>query len=242
MTPNEAAAAVAKPIADTGAKFMFDGAVYGAAAEHGFGGLDFYITGRCGVLGDVSIPVLVGALGYFEAASIEALWTQGVAAQPPATAAQLWADACAAWGRDHFGADLDYGELASLAQRIVDAAPITGLPIFAGWKAMPVPTDDKGAAMHLINVLREFRANAHLLAILANGVTPLEALVHTGGIPNAQLFGYAEPFPEVESIRGAMEQAEAATNSMVAVAFAALDDTELDRFVELATAARRGLT
>lgn len=237
----DAALAIDKPINRIGSRFMFDPATYADAAAHGFAGIDFYVAGRCGVLGDVDADVVTAALGFFEPATVRALWEQGCAAQSAARSAELFAEACAGWGRDHLGADLDYADLAELAGRVIAATDVAALPLFAGWRAMPVPDDPKGAAMHRLNVLRELRGGAHVVAVVAAGISPLDAVLSTGGAPNAALFGYPEPYPDAAHATGPLADAAAASNRMAARPLAALTDDELARFVELVVAAKAGL-
>ncbi|MFN8051694.1 MAG: hypothetical protein U0Q22_09675 [Acidimicrobiales bacterium] len=241
MTPLDAASAIARPIGSIGSRFMFDPTTYAAAAEHGFDGLDFYFCGRCGVLGDVDPDVVVATLGFFEPATVRSLWNQGRAAQPPHRAAELFADACAQWGRDHFGADVDYDELSGLAGRVIAAAQSAGQPLFAGWRALDVPSDGKGAAALRLNILREYRGGAHLIAVVAAGIDPAHAVLSTGGAPNAALFGYVEPYPDVAHLANAMLAVEQRTGELAAQPLEALDDTEREHFVELVRAVRGGL-
>lgn len=241
MTPEEAAAAIARPIGSIGSRFMFDPGTYADAAQHGYSGLDFYFAGRCGVLGDVAPEVVVAALGYFEAGNVTALWEQGVAVAGPRLAADRFAAACAQWGRDHFGEGVAYDELSSLAARVIAAAPAAGIPIFAGWREVDVPDDAVGAASLRLNVLRELRGNLHLVAIVAAGITPLEAVLAKGGPANAALFGFAEPYPDVDHLASTMDEIEARTNQLAAVPLAALDADERARFVDLVRATRGAL-
>lgn len=237
----DAALAIDKPINRLGSRFMFDPATYVDAAAHGFEGIDFYVAGRCGVLGDVDADVVAAAMGFFAPGTVRTLWDQGRAAQPPARASELFAAACAQWGRDHFGPGPDYAELAALAQRVVDAVDPAGLPLFAGWRALPVPDDAEGAAMHLLNVLRELRGGAHVVTVVAAGIEPLLAVLATGGPANAALFGYSEPYPDHTEATEAVAAAAAASNRLAARPLAALDDDELSRFVELVVATKAGL-
>lgn len=245
MTPAEAASSVGRPIGLIGSRFMFDPSTYGTAAADGYSGLDFYFAGRCGVLGDVDADVVIAALGFFESANVRALWDQGRAVAGAAGAATRFGDACARWGRDHFGDDVEYAELNLLAERIIAAAPVAGLPLFAGWRAMPIADDTKGGTCQRLNVLRELRGGAHLIAVVASGLTPFEAVLAKGGVANAQLFAYPEPYPDVEEltarVTGAMEAAEQLTDRLVAPAFATLDDSERVRFVDLVHATRAAL-
>lgn len=241
MTPHEAAAALARPIGSIGARFMFDPSTYADAAQHGYQGLDFYVTGRAGVLGDAPADVVVAALGFFNPSMVETLWNQGVAVDSAMVAAERFSDACAAWGRAHFGPDLPAGELVELASVAIAAASPAGLPLFAGWRAMERAADDRGAACQAVNVLRELRGGVHLVAVVAAGIDPLHAVLSTGGEPNANLFGYTGPYPDVSDLTDAMRAVEDATGRLMEPALAALDDDGRARLVELVGMARAGL-
>jgi hypothetical protein len=157
---------------------------------------------------------------------------------PPPEAAAMFAAACAEHGRRTLPDDVDLAELAELAGRVVAAADPSGLALFAAWRAMPVPPDPKGAAAHHLNVLRELRGGAHAAAVLGHGLRPVEAALVAGGPKHAAFLGHREPYPEVtDDVRCAREAAERSTTAIVAHAFAALDEAERERFVELVTAA-----
>ena len=72
-----AATATAAPVSTVGSHFMLDGNTYKRGAELGFQGLDFYVAGRGGVLGDVDADVVSAAFTFFEPDSVRALWLQG---------------------------------------------------------------------------------------------------------------------------------------------------------------------
>lgn len=242
MTPEAAAAAIGRPIGSIGSRFMFDPSTYADAAEHGYAGLDFYFSGRCGVLGDVDATVVNASLGFFEPDSVRELWDQGRSVAGATAAAERFAAACARWGRNHFGDDVDYEQLNALAGRVIAAAPSAGLPLFAGWREVPLAADAKGAACQQLNVLREFRGGVHLVAVVAAGIVPFEAVLAKGGTANADLFGYSGPYPDVSALAGPLAEVEATTDRLAGAALAALDEDELDRFVDLVRATRGGLT
>ena len=142
----------------------------------------------------------------------------------------------------------DFNRLASSSSMVGSSAagaPAAGLPLFAGWRCLPLAADAKGAACQQLNTLRELRGGAHLVAVLAAGVTPFEAVLAKGGVANAQLFGYPEPYPDVAELTArttdALAVAETTTDHLVAPALAVLDEPDRDRFVDLVGATRRAL-
>jgi hypothetical protein len=71
------ATSTADAVSQVGRHFMLDGETYKRGAELGFEGLDFYIVGRGGVLGDVDADVVSAAFTFFEPGGVRALWDQG---------------------------------------------------------------------------------------------------------------------------------------------------------------------
>ena len=241
MTPLEATTAIARPIGSIGSRFMFDPATYEQAATYGYAGLDFYVCGRGGVLGDVDASVVQAAFGFFDASSVRALWEQGRAVAGATAAAERFSEACAAWGRAHFSPEVPAGELRELATAAAAAVSSAGLPLFAGWRAMPLAADDAGAACQALNVLRELRGGAHLVAVVAAGVAPLHAVLATGGEANADLLGHTAPYPDVDGIADAMIEIERSTDRIVATGLEALGAADRARLAELVIATRAGL-
>ncbi len=84
MDATTAATRSAAAVSQVGSHFMLDGSTYKRGAELGFQGLDFYVTGRGGALGDVDADVVSAAFTFFEPTSIRTLWAQGTAVLPPA--------------------------------------------------------------------------------------------------------------------------------------------------------------
>jgi hypothetical protein len=233
VTPEECAHAVAGPIGRFGGDWMMAPSSFVPAIEAGFAGLDFYYRGRGGVLGEVDADVVVAAMGLLGPDLATSSWNDGRAVMEPDQAARMFAEACADFGRANFVAEVDYRELAELSGTVIRAADCAGLPLFAGWRAMPVPEDPKGGAAHQLNVLRELRGGAHVVAVIAHGLSPLQATLASTGPGVARFLGYSEPFPEVtDSVRATREEVEVTTNAIVAPAFAALDESVRLHFVE----------
>src|SRR6185312_17226025 len=93
-------------------------------------------------------------------------------------------------------------KLVELAERVVVSAEAAGMPLFAAWRAMPLPDGAPSArAAVLAHLLREHRGQAHLLAIRATGLTPLEAIISgPQGETGATAFGWQPPFPPYEPL------------------------------------------
>ena len=104
------------------------------------------------------------------------------------------------------------------------------MSLYAAWAAEPRVDDLPGRAAQLAAVLRELRGSAHLLAVLASGLTDQQA--HFLERPDDYAtFGWADP-PEVDDAdRAAMVAAEELTNRMLAPAFAAVPEPERAGFV-----------
>lgn len=233
MTPAEAAEAVAAPVGTLAGLFMLDAATYAKGAELGFGGFDFYFTGRGGVMGDVDADVIVAVLAMFNPEVVRSQWEAGCSVMEPRAAAERFIECGHEWGRAHLPDDVDCGRLAELLEAVVASAPVTAVPLFAAWRAHPRPDDDKARALHLLNLLRELRFGLHAIAVTAEEIPPMEAVLVKGGVPNAQLFGWGEPFPDAGRARDAWERAERRTTDLISPAFEALDEAERAELVDL---------
>jgi hypothetical protein len=236
MTPQEAVRGCAGPVGRLGGAWMFDEQTAARGAELGLKGWSWYHCGRGGVLGDGDASVVVAAFGFFPPALQTKAWDRGKAVLPPSQTAREYALACAAWGRRVFASVEDAGRLADLGLAVADAAPIAGMPLFAGWRAL-VPTldvaDGPGRLALALQVLREHRGSAHLVAVVAQGVDPLQAVVSGRyGTANAEFFGWPQPWPDPETGKAAMAAAEERTDELVRPAFAALSVDERAELTE----------
>ena len=84
-------------------------------------------------------------------------------------------------------------EAAEMVKVAADACAPEGRPLFAGHASLPWPEEPHLSLWHGITLLREFRGDGHIAAMLAEGVrSGCEALVvhaATGDIPSAALQG-----------------------------------------------------
>ncbi|MGI8791738.1 MAG: SCO6745 family protein [Acidimicrobiales bacterium] len=236
MTPEETAAATADAISGIASRFMTDGNTFKYGASIGFQGLDFYVTGRGGVLGDVDADVVSACFAFFNPETVRAQWELGCKVMPPKAAAAEFAKAAYAWAERSLPDDLELARLAELAGKVVDGASPAGAPIFAGWRNLPVPTDARSAAIHHLNGLRELRGGLHNGAVLATGMAPLEALV-VRTPQMAPIFGWMADLPDAEPHKASWQTAESATNRAFGRVFEALSSDERAEFSQLVLAA-----
>ena len=145
MTPDPASRATAMAakaaIGDLGGNWMTGPEEEAATAAAGLDGWQLYFLGRHGVLGDVDPDVVTAAAFFFPADVVRSEWLAARQAMTPTAALERYLALCHDWGRARLSGFADVARLADLAQRVVDDADVAGLPLFAGWRALPVPAD-----------------------------------------------------------------------------------------------------
>jgi hypothetical protein len=212
-----------------------------ATEAAGLVGWQLYFLGRHGVLGDVDPDVVTAAAYFFPADVVRTQWQAARQVMTPETSVELYVALCHEWGRRRLAGFAGADRLADLAQRVVDTADVAGLPLFAGWRALPVPPDAPARLAHLMQVLREHRGACHGVAVVACALPPLTAvLANQGAEGNAADYGWQPPFPQVTAAdRRLRERAEELTDDLVAPAYEGLDRAELAELVALLGEAHR---
>lgn len=235
LTPAQAAAAVKDAVGGWGFAWMSDAGVRARGkSELGLRGRPLYHLGRGGALGDVPVDVVVSAEAFFPPAVVRAAWEEGRAVLVPYDAAVAYAGFCSDVFRSTYGDRPDLPRLVELLERVVDGAEGAGLPLFAGWRALPRPDDAAGRAGLLLNVLREHRGAVHAAACAAMGLGPLEAIMAGSyGEANARFFEWPEPYPDPAPYRGRWDAAEELTSAATGRAYDALDSAERSELVQL---------
>lgn len=234
MTPEETAAATATAIVQAGTGFMTAPSTFSHGGDLGFNGLDFYITGRGGVLGETSADVVAAALVFWSPDVVRKSWEAGIQVMPPFSAAQEFAIAGHKWAEATWPDGVDYERLGELAGRVAESADYAGAPLFAGWRQLDLPDTPKARVLHFLNGLRELRGAIHAGAVLSSGLRPTEAVAISAPYM-AKIYGWGELTADPEK-KPVWEQAEAATNRGMAAAFAVLDDAEREEIASLAQA------
>ena len=255
MTPLECAEATGGPIGNWGGKFMMDMATFAKAAEvgatHGdiftegcepppegraaLDGMESYMAGRFGVLGNVDGEQVTAAAVVIAPELLSTMWNEIVKhVNPIPTAHHYYAPACHDWGRTNLEDTSELARFCELAAKVVDAASPTAAPLFCGWRLVDRPSDTPALAAHMLMLLRELRFARHSVAILSDGMTPLEAILSgPGGEGVAQMFQWQPPFPDVSHLKDRRQQVEAETNRLAANDYAALTDAERQEFADI---------
>ena len=214
-------------IGHLGGAWMTDQATLELGRELGYRNWAFYTGGRGGVLGQVHPDVVRAAFGFFPAGRIERSWANASSVAAPAETAARYAECCADWGRRNLTGRGGLDEFCELAGRLVDGADVAGLPLFAGWRGLPRPDDAPARGALLLHLLREHRGGGHIAAVLACGLTPLEAVLSgPGGEENASFFGWEAPYPDTAHLADRRRQAESLTDEIAARAYGVLTDEE----------------
>ena len=143
-----------------------------------------YFASRAAPMGAVGADVVVATFYNFHPplvhAAIPAAWERAT----PSAIVQARLRGADAVLRRVLGDDVGssgVSEAAELARAAAEAAgPAAGRPLFAGHAQLPWPDEDHLVLWHAISVLREFRGDGHIAALLADSVGPCEALVMHG--------------------------------------------------------------
>lgn len=244
MDAVEAAKRSAQAIGDLGGGFMMDGATYARGGELGLEGLDFYVLGRCGVLGDTTAGVAASGLNFWNPPHVAAMWDRARGVMSPSAAGAEWAAVAHAYGETHLPDGHDYDRFSELAARVCEQASPACAALFAGWMALPVPGTDrpKARAYHYINALRELRGGLHAGAVLAAGLTPLDAVAFRSPFM-AGVFGWdPDSLPDGATVKERWKIAEAGTDAAMSRTLEVLDASERAELVSIIDGAHAAWT
>lgn len=203
-------------------------------------GAQFWVVGRAGVLGSCSAEIAAAAIAFEPLEEVEKAWNAVPDGLTHYDVALHYQSRVTEWGNLVF-ADFDPERLTAidvLGRRIVEAAPNAIGTIFTGWRRLPVPDALPARAALTLHLLRELRGAAHIAAITACGLTPLDAILAATHEPPrtgpayAERMGWKGPFRDPSEVREQRIEAERLTSSSLAPYFAVLTASELDLFGE----------
>lgn len=234
-----AAAATGTAMEEAVAIFMLHPENFAASVAAGYENpLAGYVAGRGGVLGDASGATVSAVFAVFEPTGLSAMWDEGVAVRGAEGAAQQYWEQAAEFGRKYLSAAEGLDRICELGEKLIAATPIAGLPLFAGWRAMPLADDAPARALQVMFVLRELRAGVHFNALTISGIAPVEAHMLNKGPQYTAMFGWPEPFADGEDKKDRYVEIEQATNRrMVEIFETALDPAEAEELARLSTEA-----
>jgi hypothetical protein len=235
VTPELCATATKRAVLALGAAFALNPASRERARGLGLSRWSLYVAGRAGVLGhDVRPDTVAAALGFVAPEAVRRGWepTQVIG---PVTVAELCLDEWCRHGTRVFSGVAGVERLVALAGRVALAADAGAMPIFAAWRAMPIPDDDPGAQLAvLLHLLREHRVGAQLLAVRSAGLRPVEALVAgPEGEAGAQAYGWEPPFPPRMPLLRRFVHADGVADRIVAQSMRELSPAERAELVTL---------
>lgn len=219
--------------------FMLHPETFAESAAAGYQNpLAGYVAGRGGVLGEATGATVAAVFTVFEPNTVEALWAEGVAVRGAAGAAKVYWDQLAGFGRKYLSGAEGMARIAELGRKIIDETPTGGLPMYAGYRTMPLADDDAARALQVMFVLRELRGDVHFNVLSNSGITPVEAHMLHGGPEYTMMFGWAEPFADGADKSGRYAEVEDATNRRMTEIFeAALDRDEIEELARLSAGA-----
>ncbi|MGJ6968413.1 SCO6745 family protein [Streptosporangium sp. G11] len=235
MTPDDVVRHTKHTVIRAGAAFGHDPVYRTRGRQLGLTRWPFYFGGRAGVLGDVDADVVAAVCGFFARKLVTEAWSTARALTSLGHIVEADIEECLRWGRNVYDELSGLERLADLLERVVEAADSSGRPLFAAWRSLVVQADDPAARVALALLrLREHRGGSHLIAVLANGHTPLTAILAGPGIGKARANGWAEPWPAVPPSAGvALERAKRLTDDLSAEPYAVLNVKERTELVEL---------
>ena len=227
MTDEELISIVCPIINDNSYKYYFSQSTIDTGKSLGLKGMEFYVAGRGGALGDCDGSVVAAAFGYFNPIIINAAWTLAIAKHPARTIGSVHYECAAVVGREKLSALPNLAEFVSAMQKVFDAMDPDGLALFAAFKSLPLVNDLPGRAMQLAASLREYRGSAHLVAVRASGVSGIQA--HFIKRPkDMKNFGWSESeYPIVnDETRARMVATEKLTDALCIAPYSVLNETE----------------
>lgn len=144
-----------------------------------------YFAGRSAPMGAVSANVVVATFYNFSprlvAAAIPAAWELATPASVTRVRYQIVSTALPRVLGAELAESSQLARNASLLRRVAESIPnADGRPLYGGHAELPWPDAPHAQLWHAITLLREYRGDGHICALVTNGLSGLEALItHT---------------------------------------------------------------
>lgn len=214
-------------INDMGAAFYFIPETLAIGKAMGLGGMEFYVQGRAGQMGNTEPEAVAAAFGYFKPALLKSVLDAANAKSEPRVTGAAFMNACATMSRAKLSGVANLDALVAVLEKVNNAADSDGLALYAAINSEKLADDAAGRLLQLIAILREYRGSAHLIALRAAGVNSRTA--HYMKRPDMwKQFGYTEEEAPVitDAVKAARAEAENITDRIVEPAYAVLSDAE----------------
>jgi hypothetical protein len=180
-----------------------------AYEELGITGRAGYFASRSAAMGAVSADVVVATFFNFHPALVAAAIPDAWDTAAPATILEARHDAAdmaltELLGAEALGSD-EMAKAAELARTAAAACTVEGRPLYAGHAGLDWPSAPHMVLWHAITLLREFRGDGHVAALLVADVDGCEALVShaaaaasDGGMVTAEVLKATRAWPDDE--------------------------------------------
>jgi hypothetical protein len=243
VTPEQAAANAKPGLAGLVGAFAESPQTLRRARLLGLSGWAYHVSARAGALGEVRPETVAAAIGFIAPDAVADGWESAAKASEPVEVATWHLHELCRWGNDQLGGFGRVTRVYDLAKKVYDSVDAAGLPLFAAWRAMPVPEDAPGAqAAVMLQLLHEHRLGVHVVAVRASGLTPLQAIIAgPEGETGAVAFGWQPPYPPAGPIVRRLMWAESIADSLAGQAYGVLDRAERIEFSGLIESLRHRL-
>jgi hypothetical protein len=235
VTPEQAAAKAKPGLAGLVGAFAESPQTLRRARLLGLSGWAYHVSARAGALGEVRPETVAAAIGFIAPEAVIDGWEATAKTSEPMEVATWHLHELCRWGNDQLGGFPRVGRLLELARRVVAGVDAAGLPLFAAWRAMPVPDDSPGAqAAVQLHLLHEHRMGVQVVAIRASGLAPLEAIIAgPEGETGAVAFGWQPPYPPAGPLLRRLVWADSVADALAGQAYGRLDREERVEFCGL---------
>jgi hypothetical protein len=224
VTPEQAAANAKTGLAVIVGAFAESPQTLRRARLLGLSGWAYHVSARAGALGDVRPETVAASLGFIAPEAVIDGWEATAKTSAPMEVAAWHLHELCAWGAEQLGGFPRLNRLLELTRRVVTSVDGAALPLFAAWRAMPVPDQAPGAqAAVMLHLLHEHRLGVHVVAVRASGLSPLQAIIAgPEGETGAVAFGWQPPYPPAGPLVRRLMWADSVADSLAGQAYAAL--------------------
>ncbi len=139
-----------------------------------------YFASRAAPMGAVAAEVVIATFYNFHPDLVRAAIPRAWSLAPPAAILDARHRAVDRTLGRMLSDDAPIDEALSLARIATEACTVGGRPLYAGHASLPWPDEPRIALWHAVSLLREFRGDGHIAALVTHDVGPLTALVLHG--------------------------------------------------------------